>query len=143
MKPYGAALIIDDAIFMREVIKDAIDEIFDRVDEAANAIEALERIANRGYDLITVDITLDPVEPAQGVRLIGDIGNARKSAVIIVISALDQKWLTRETLAKGAVAFIVKPFEKDDLRRTVLSLLEKRGEAYVGGYQNVGTKHGC
>ncbi|OVE81427.1 hypothetical protein BVY04_03290 [bacterium M21] len=120
------ALIIDDALFMREVIRDAIEPMVEEILTAGDKDTAIELIRSKKPDLITLDISLDCEDPAQGLELLKETSShVTDNCHVVVITALDQQWLKDELKSNGAVAFFQKPFDKQALQTTIKELLER------------------
>ncbi|MCK5690871.1 response regulator [Myxococcota bacterium] len=110
-------LIVDDAIFMRNMIKDIFNsEDFEVVGEAANGVEAVEKYAELKPDLVTMDIVM-PFK--SGIEATKEILTQDEEALIIMCSALGQESLVMEAIEAGAADFVVKPFKSEDVRRVV------------------------
>lgn len=110
-------LIVDDAIFMRNMIKDIfVSGGFDVVGEAANGLEAVEKYKELKPDLTTMDIVM-PFK--SGIEATREIMKADAAAVIIMCSALGQESLVMEAIEAGASDFIVKPFKSEDVLTVV------------------------
>ncbi len=117
-------LIVDDAIFMRNMIKDIFaDEHFEIVGEAANGVEAVEKFKELKPDLTTMDIVM-PFK--SGIEATKEILALNKNAVIIMCSALGQESLVMEAIEAGAADFVVKPFKPEDVHRVVQKVLGGR-----------------
>jgi two-component system chemotaxis response regulator CheY len=104
-------LIVDDALFMRNMLKD----IFLRaghqvVGEATNGVEAVEQYRELRPDLVTMDIVM-PLK--SGIEALQDIAAEDPEACIIMCSALGQDSLVIEAVQAGARDFIVKPFKEE------------------------------
>ena len=122
-------LVVDDAIFMRNMIKDIFSGAPDRyevVGEAANGVEAVERYKELGPDLTTMDIVM-PFK--SGIEATKDILVHHKEAVVVMCSALGQESLVMEAIEAGAADFVVKPFKAEDVLRVVGKVLEARATA--------------
>lgn len=120
-------LIVDDAIFMRNMLKDIFtDEQFEIVGEAANGVEAVEKFKDLTPDLVTMDIVM-PFK--SGIEATKEILTAKKDAVVVMCSALGQESLVMEAIEAGAADFIVKPFKAEDVHRVVHKVLSARGHA--------------
>ena len=114
-------LIVDDAIFMRNMIKDIFaGDKFDIVGEAANGVEAVEKYKELKPDLVTMDIVM-PFK--SGIEATREIVKADQAAVIIMCSALGQESLVMEAIEAGATDFIVKPFRGEDVLAVVKKVL--------------------
>jgi two-component system chemotaxis response regulator CheY len=112
-------LIVDDAIFMRNMIKDIFaGSAFEVVGEAANGLEAVEKHKALKPDLTTMDIVM-PFK--SGIEATREIVKADPGAIIVMCSALGQESLVMEAIEAGASDFIVKPFKSED----VLSVVKK------------------
>lgn len=127
--------IVDDALFMRNLIRDIITKAGCMVcGEAANAVEAVEKYKELKPDLTTLDIIMPRMEEIDGLSAVKQIISFDPSARIIVVSALAEKKLIRQALAFGAKEFIIKPFTPDKLI-TVLQKVLSEGNNPGGGNQ--------
>ncbi len=106
-------LVVDDAIFMRNMIKDIFASGgFEVVGEASNGLEAIERYKELKPDLTTMDIVM-PFK--SGIEATREIVKADPRALILMCSALGQESLVMEAIEAGAMDFVVKPFRSDDV----------------------------
>lgn len=116
-------LVVDDAIFMRNMIKDIfVSAGYQVVGEATNGIEAVERFRDLKPELTTMDIVM-PYK--SGIEATREIVKADSNAVIIMCSALGQESLVMEAIEAGARDFIVKPFQAEDVLRVVKKVLDE------------------
>jgi two-component system chemotaxis response regulator CheY len=114
-------LVVDDAIFMRNMIKDIFSGGgFEVVGEAANGLEAVEKYRELRPDLTTMDIVM-PFK--SGIDATRDIVKQDPKAVIVMCSALGQESLVMEAIEAGASDFIVKPFKSEDVLNVVKKVL--------------------
>jgi two-component system chemotaxis response regulator CheY len=114
-------LIVDDAIFMRNMIRDVFAEGgFEVVGEAANGLEAVERFKELQPDLVTMDIVM-PFK--SGIDATREILRIDPQAVVVMCSALGQESLVMEAIEAGASDFIVKPFKGEDVLAVVKRVL--------------------
>ncbi|MBC7792564.1 MAG: response regulator [Clostridia bacterium] len=114
-------LIVDDAIFMRNMLKDIFDgESFEIVGEAANGVEAVEKWKELAPDLTTMDIVM-PFK--SGIEATREILALDGRAVVVMCSALGQESLVMEAIEAGAADFVVKPFKPEDVQRVVGKVL--------------------
>jgi two-component system chemotaxis response regulator CheY len=117
-------LIVDDAVFMRNMIRDIFTGGgFQVVGEAANGLEAVEKYRELRPDLTTMDIVM-PFK--SGIEATREIVKVDPGAVVIMCSALGQEALVMEAIEAGASDFIVKPFKSEDVIAVVKKVL---GEA--------------
>ncbi|HOJ88595.1 MAG TPA: chemotaxis protein CheY [Pseudothermotoga sp.] len=114
-------LIVDDAAFMRMLLKDIITKAgFEVVGEAANGVEAVEKFKELKPDVVTMDITMPEMN---GIDAIKKIREFAPDAKIIVCSAMGQQAMVVEAIQAGAKDFIVKPFQHS----RVIEALQKIG----------------
>lgn len=117
-------LIVDDAIFMRNMLKDIFASGgFEVAGEASNGLEAVEKYKGLKPDLTTMDIVM-PFK--SGIEATREIIKFDTNAVIVMCSALGQESLVMEAIEAGASDFIVKPFKAEDVLQVVKKVL---GEA--------------
>ncbi len=104
-------LIVDDAAFMRMMIKDILTRNgYNVVGEAENGAKALEKYKELSPDLVLMDITMPEVDGIQGLK---NIRAEDPSAKVIMCSAMGQQAMVIDSIQAGASDFIVKPFQAD------------------------------
>jgi len=115
-------LIVDDAAFMRMMIKDILEKNgFDVVGEAEDGKEAVEKFKELTPDLITMDITMPEKD---GVTALKEIRQIDSAAKIIMCSAMGQQAMVIDAIQAGAKDFIVKPFQADRVIEAIQKALE-------------------
>ena len=114
-------LIVDDAAFMRMMIKDVLSKNgFEISGEAENGAKAIEKFKETNPDLVIMDITMPEVDGIQAVKEIKKINNAAK---VIMCSAMGQQAMVIEAKQAGAKDFIVKPFQAERIIEAVKKVL--------------------
>jgi len=104
-------LIVDDASFMRAMLKDIlVSGGFDLAGEAVDGIEAVQKYKELRPDVVTMDIVM-PLR--SGIDAVKEIIALNKDARIIMCSALGQESLVLEAINAGAKDYIIKPFDPD------------------------------
>lgn len=112
-------LIVDDALFMRTVLKDILTKNgYDVIGEATNGYEAIEKYEELKPDITTMDITMPELDGIEALKKIMEVDS---SARIIMCSAMGQQGIVVEAIKFGACDFIIKPFQPS----RVLEALEK------------------
>lgn len=112
-------LIVDDAAFMRMMIKDIlIKNNFEVVGEAQDGAEAVEKYKELTPDLVTMDITMPEKD---GITALKEIKDINPEARIVMCSAMGQQAMVIDAIQAGAKDFIVKPFQSD----RVIEAIEK------------------
>ncbi|UCE86544.1 MAG: response regulator [Deltaproteobacteria bacterium] len=122
----GRVLLADDALFMREMIREIIEpDGFEVIGEASDGIEAVEQFRKLQPDIVTMDIVMPRLS---GIDAVEQIVQIDPSAKIVMCSALGQEALVMEALKAGASDFVVKPFKPEDVLGTLAKVLEKADE---------------
>src|SRR5699024_6962545 len=115
-------LIVDDAAFMRMMIKDIlVKNGFEVVGEAQNGKEAVEKFKELKPDLVTMDITMPEKDGVTALKEIKEIDSAAK---IIMCSAMGQQAMVIDAIQAGAKDFIVKPFQADRVIEAIQKALD-------------------
>ena len=104
-------LIVDDAAFMRMMIKDILTKNgYEVAAEAENGIKAIEKYQETNPDLVLMDITMPEMDGIQALKKIKEVDAGAK---VIMCSAMGQQAMVIEAIQSGAKDFIVKPFQAD------------------------------
>lgn len=104
-------LVVDDAAFMRMMIKDILSKNgFDVVGEANDGAQAIEKFKELKPDLVTMDITMPEMD---GITALKQIKAIDANAKVIMCSAMGQQAMVIDAIQAGAKDFIVKPFQAD------------------------------
>ena len=110
-------LVVDDAAFMRMMVKDILSKNgYEVVGEAENGLKAVEKYQELKPDLTTMDITMPEMDGISAVKAIKKID---PSAKVIMCSAMGQQAMVVEAIQAGARDFIVKPFQPDRVLEAV------------------------
>jgi two-component system, chemotaxis family, chemotaxis protein CheY len=109
----GTVMVVDDASFMRAVLKKIILQSgHEVIAEAANGEEAINQYATAKPDLILMDIVMPPTPRAKdGIEALKQIVSANPTAKVVMCSSMGQQALIAEALKNGAKDFVVKPFQ--------------------------------
>ena len=104
-------MIVDDALFMRNMLKEiCLRAGFEVVAEADNGEDAAALYREHRPDLVTMDIVMPR---RSGIEALQDIMTAEPQARVVMVSALGQDSLVLEAVEAGARDFIVKPFKEE------------------------------
>lgn len=113
-------LVVDDSLYMRTVIKDALEKAgYQVVGQAANGEEAIDMAFELKPDIITLDNILPDMIGTDILKVYTKEGLLSK---VIMISAVGQESVIQEGLTLGAKAYIVKPFTSEQLLQEVSKL---------------------
>ena len=114
-------LLVDDAAFMRKMIKDTLTKNgYTDVYEAVDGVDAVEMFTELAPDLVVMDITMPNMD---GLEALKAIRAKDGSANVIMCSAMGQEGMVMDAVRSGAKDFIVKPFKPDRVLKTVTSIL--------------------
>lgn len=114
-------LIVDDAAFMRMMIKDVLTKNgYNIAGEAENGQKAIEKYNELSPDLVIMDITMPEVDGIQAVKA---ITKEHPDAKVIMCSAMGQQAMVIESIQAGAKDFIVKPFQADRVIEAVKKVI--------------------
>ena len=114
-------LVVDDAAFMRMMLKDILTKGgHEVIGEAANGIEAIEQYGKLKPDLVTMDITMPEME---GVDALKQIKQNDPKAKVVMCSAMGQQLMVVQAIQAGAKDFIVKPFQAERVLEAIKKAL--------------------
>ncbi|WP_139904150.1 response regulator [Clostridium thermarum] len=114
-------LIVDDAAFMRMMIKDILEKNgFEVIGEANNGVKAVEMYKKERPDVVTMDITMPDMDGIEAVRQIKAFDPGAK---VIMCSAMGQQTMVMDAIRAGARDFIVKPFQQDRVLEAIRKVI--------------------
>jgi response regulator RpfG family c-di-GMP phosphodiesterase len=106
-------LVVDDYLPTRSLIVDALNQSSKyEINEAENGEEALHLFKKSNYDLVISDIMMPGMS---GMDLLNKIRETNPAATVIMITGNPTTDITVNAIKKGAVDFLTKPFDIDDL----------------------------
>ncbi|MDR3288295.1 MAG: response regulator [Peptococcaceae bacterium] len=115
-------LIVDDAAFMRMMLKDILTKNgFTIAGEAENGAVAVSKYMELKPELTVMDITMPEMDGLQAVK---EIRKLDPQARIIMCSAMGQQSMVIEAIQSGARDFVVKPFQPDRVLEAVNKALK-------------------
>lgn len=115
-------LIVDDAAFMRMMIKNIlIENDFEVVGEANDGLQGVEKFKEFKPDLVTMDITMPEMD---GIAALKEIKKLDPNAKVIMCSAMGQQAMVIDAIQAGAKDFIVKPFQADRVIEAIKKTLD-------------------
>ncbi len=123
-------LIVDDALIMRKRIREIAQQAgWEVVGEAANGADALDMHQALQPDLTTMDIVMPQMD---GVAALRAVRAKTANAQVVMVSAVDQREKLSECIRLGAIDFIVKPFDPNNLLKFFERLASDHGSATLG-----------
>ncbi len=116
-------LIVDDSRTSRRILRGILEaDGHTIICEAVNGQEGYDMYIEHKPDLVTMDITM-PV--MSGVEALKKIKAEFPDAKVVMISAAGQQHNMIEAVQSGASEFIAKPFDADEIKRIVKSIVEE------------------
>jgi two-component system chemotaxis response regulator CheY len=114
-------LICDDALFMRTMLADILEQAgFEVVGQAETGAEAVRKYRDLEPSLVTMDIIMPDMGGIDAVR---EIVKEYPEANILMCSAMGQQALVIEAIQAGARDFVVKPFQPSRVLEAVQRVL--------------------
>ncbi|HEX9340853.1 MAG TPA: response regulator [Thermoplasmata archaeon] len=120
-----AILIVDDDEGVRENLAELFDVVGYRVLTAASAPEAMEHLARERVDLLLTDYRMPG---PNGVELIDAARRARPGLRAVLMTAFGDSFTEIESVRRGAVGYLNKPFEADEVTGLVGRILSLKGD---------------
>ena len=114
-------MMVDDAAFMRKVIKDTLSKAgYTDLYEAVDGADAVEKYNELKPDLVLMDITMPNKD---GLEALKEIRGSDSGANVVMCSAMGQETMVIDAIRSGAKDFIVKPFKPERVLKTVTSIV--------------------
>lgn len=126
----ATALIADDEPLLREQLRARLSKLWPDlklVAEAVNGAEALALFEEHEPDVVFLDIHMPVMTGLEAARLIGR--GRGKRAHIVFVTAYDEHAV--EAFERGAIDYVLKPFNEARLDETVSRLKERLHAAVV------------
>jgi DNA-binding NtrC family response regulator len=108
----ASLLVVDDEPKLRHILRIKLESRGYAVDDAENGRQALEMLESGVYDLVISDIKMPVMD---GFELLAAIKEMDYPCPVIFITAFASIDSAVDSLKKGAIDYISKPFEDSDL----------------------------
>ena len=123
-------LIVEDSPTMRALLTAALEDLDlpVKVTEAESGFDALRQLPRESYDLIVTDINMPDIN---GLELVSFVRNnaAYRGIPLVIVSTEGSERDRDKGVGLGADAYLVKPFEPDELKTVVRELLTRSQKA--------------
>lgn len=116
-------LIVDDELNMRLVLSALLKKEGYSVTSAADGLEALQILKNNKMDVVITDLKMPNLD---GMGLLNCITEQYPEVPVIMITAHGTVATAVEALKKGALDYITKPFEQDELKSVISKAIKTR-----------------
>ncbi len=118
-----SVLIVDDEADLRELIADSlVSDGFD-VAHAADGRQAIERLKAYAYDCVVVDLRLPDID---GMEVLDDALTRYPEVIALVMTGFGGVPEAVAAMKRGAVDFLIKPFQMTQPGRVLHAELERR-----------------
>ena len=119
-------LIVEDSPTMRALLVSALEDLEGslKISEVESGFEALRQLPRESYDLILTDINMPDIN---GLELVSFVktNEAYRSIPLIIVSTEGSERDRDKGMSLGADAYLVKPFDPEDLREVARELLSR------------------
>ena len=126
-------LIVEDSLTMRALLVSALEDLegSPKISEVESGFEALRQLPRESYDLILTDINMPDIN---GLELVSFVktNEAYRSIPLIIVSTEGSDRDRDKGMSLGADAYVVKPFDPEDLRQLARDLLSRSSGAGQG-----------
>ena len=109
-------LIVDDSEFMRNLLREILEEEFEIVGEAENGVEAVETYKEEDPDLVMMDIVM-PIR--NGIEATDEIKQYDADSHVIMCTSIGQEEKMKRAVKAGADGYITKPFQKPSVMEAI------------------------
>jgi DNA-binding NtrC family response regulator len=120
----ASVLIVDDKPQMREVLQKILAAEGYAVDTAAGADDALERIDHSAFDIVLTDLRMPGRD---GFELLDHIRERAPEIIVILMTAFGSIDTAVEAIKRGAMDYVSKPFETNEVLLRIRRALQERG----------------
>jgi DNA-binding response OmpR family regulator len=115
-------LIVDDEKNIRLTLSQALETMGAEIDTAANGEEALTKLKEKEFGLILLDIRMPGMD---GMEVLHRVREIRPDIRVIMITAYGTVEAAVEAMKLGAVDFLQKPFDPEEIRELVLRVMDR------------------
>lgn len=117
----GSVMVVDDKELMRDSVGTVLARRGHRVVAVPGGPQALDRLADRGVDVVVTDLQMPGMD---GLELLGAIRELDESLPVIFMTAYGTVETAVRALKNGAFDYVTKPFTGDELSLTVERAIE-------------------
>ncbi len=114
-------LIVDDEMEIREILRRVLEPTYE-IHEAASGKEALRRVQNEEFDVVTLDLSMPEIS---GIEVLKEIKRIKPGVEVVIVSGYGTLSKAKEAINYGAAGFISKPFNVADILSVIAKSYEK------------------
>jgi DNA-binding NtrC family response regulator len=117
----GRILVVDDEKAMRLALKSLLAKEGYEVDTAESGAEAVRAIETGSFHVVVTDLSLRDVD---GMAVLEHARRVDPDVAVVMITAYGSEKIAVAAIKKGAVDYLPKPFDNDELRMLVRRVME-------------------
>ena len=116
-------LVADDEEGIRESLNLILSEEYD-LDFVVNGQETIDKLAKERFDLVLLDIKMPKMD---GLDVMKKLKEQNITVPVLVLTAYQSVELAKEAIKLGALDYLAKPFEREQILNAVQEALSKQG----------------
>ena len=124
-EPKARLLVVDDEANLRAALRDLLSLMGYYVEEAQSGTEALELLESSVFDLVLLDVRMPGMS---GVEVMNCVRELYPDMSIIILTAHATLESAVAAVRLGAVDYMLKPFNIEDLGTTISHALKERSQ---------------
>ena len=111
--PLRARIVVaeDEAIIRLDLVETLRADGYDVVADTGRGDEAVDLVAKHEPDVVLLDIKMPGLDGIEVTRAV----TAERQAAVVILTAFSQRDLIDRASEAGAMAYLVKPYQRDDL----------------------------
>jgi response regulator NasT len=121
----------DEAIIRLDLVEILRDEGYEVVAETGRGDEAIELVANHQPDIALLDVKMPGIDGIEATRAIA----ADRRTAVVLLTAFSQRELVEQATDAGAMAYLVKPYQRAELVPAIETALARFRELRALGDQ--------
>ena len=124
LRPVRVVLAEDEAIIRLDLRETLEDEGYQIVGDTGRGDHAVDLVAELDPDVVILDVKMPGLDGIEAARRIA----ASHDAAVVILTAFSQRDLINQAIEAGALAYLVKPFQRSDLVPAVEVALARHRE---------------
>jgi DNA-binding NtrC family response regulator len=120
--PTDRVLVVDDELFVRELLDEYFSKLKFRVDVAESGEAALKMVAENRYNVALIDLKMTGLN---GLETLKKIRESDAGVVVVLMTGYPTVESSIDALRAGAYDYIVKPFRLNELRDIVAGAIKE------------------
>ncbi len=122
MEEKASILVVDDNTGLCKTMSFVLDHKGYDVATAKDGLEAIERVKERPFDMIFMDIKMPYMN---GVEAYKNIKKMRPDSLVVMMTAYAVEVLVEEVRQEGAYTILYKPLDMDNVLKLIYETLNK------------------